>query len=85
MPELSRFLGVVISMYYNGHRPAHFHASYGEFGLIVYLEDGSLEGRFPRRATNLVLEWYHLHRDELSRNWARAVRHEPLLPIPPLE
>jgi len=28
MPELSRFLGIVIYMYFNEHNPPHFHAEY---------------------------------------------------------
>ncbi len=31
MPEISRFFGIVIKMYYNDHLPPHFHAEYGEF------------------------------------------------------
>lgn len=30
MPEISRFFGIVIAMYYNEHNPPHFHARYGE-------------------------------------------------------
>ncbi len=33
MPELSRFLGIVITMFYRDHAPPHFHASYGEFDI----------------------------------------------------
>ena len=29
MPELSRFYGIVIRMYYDDHGPPHFHAYYG--------------------------------------------------------
>jgi len=30
MPEISRFFGIIIRMYYNEHVPPHFHAQYGE-------------------------------------------------------
>jgi hypothetical protein len=30
VPEISRFLGIVIRMYYREHAPPHFHARYGE-------------------------------------------------------
>ena len=46
MPELSRFLGIVIYMLYDDHRPAHFHADYGEYRISVEVESGVLEGRF---------------------------------------
>lgn len=57
MPEISRFLGIVIAMYYNDHEPARFHARYGEYEVTLRLEDGLVDGRFPRRALNFVLEW----------------------------
>ena len=85
MPEISRFLGIVIAMYYRDHEPAHFHADYGEYGITVTILDGVVEGHFPRRALRHVLEWYELHTEELQQNWERARRREPLLPIDPLE
>ncbi len=57
MPELSRFLGIVIAMYYHDYNPPHFHARYGEYEVTVGIADGLVEGCFPRRALNLVLEW----------------------------
>ncbi len=85
MPEISRFLGIVIAMFYNDHAPPHFHARYGEYDATVRIEDGVVEGRFPRRALALVLEWYHLHRDELRDSWERARSRKPLQKIEPLE
>lgn len=72
-------------MFYREHPPPHFHADYGEYGITVTIEDGVVEGQFPRRALRHVLEWYELHQDELMRNWERAERREPLEKIPPLE
>ena len=85
MPELSRFLGIVIYMYYRDHAPAHFHAEYGEFEITLEIESGVITGKFPRRALNLVLEWYALHKDELAENWQLARQKLPLNPISPLE
>lgn len=85
MPELSRFLGIVIYMYYRDHAPAHFHAEYGEFEITLDIESGVVTGKFPRRALNLVLEWYTLHKDELAENWLLARQKLPLNPISPLE
>lgn len=85
MPELSRFLGIVIYMYYRDHAPAHFHAEYGEFEVTIEVESGVITGKFPRRALNLVLEWYSLRKNELLENWNFAQRKLPLLPIVPLE
>jgi hypothetical protein len=85
MPELSRFLGVVICMYYREHAPPHFHAEYGEFEITVDIHTGIVTGKFPRRALHLVLEWYSLHKAELAENWALAQNKNPLKTIDPLE
>ncbi len=86
MPEISRFLGIVIAMYYNDHAPPHFHAQYGEKEMRVSLLNGELlSSDFPRRAERLVLEWYELHKEELLADWALAQERKPLLKIEPLE
>ncbi len=85
MPEISRFLGIVVYMLYDDHRPPHFHAEYGEYRISVEINSGIVEGRFPRRALKAVLEWHELRREELLEDWARAEQHQPLDRIPPLE
>lgn len=85
MPELSRFLGIVIGMFYREHGRPHFHAVYGEYEVTVEIETGVVTGRFPRRAVGLVLEWAALHRDELLKNWELAREKQPLRRIAPLE
>ena len=45
MPELSRFLGIVIAMYYRDHPPPHFHAIYGEFDITVEIVSGQVKAR----------------------------------------
>jgi hypothetical protein len=85
MPEISRFLGIVIYMYYHEHPPAHFHAEYGEYEITVDIDSGIVTGKFPRRALNVVLEWYGLHRAELADEWQRARQELPLRRIEPLE
>lgn len=85
VPEISRFLGIVIAMYHREHGPAHFHAKYGDFEITVEIERGIIQGQFPRRALAHVFEWYGLHKEELLENWALARDRQPLNPIPPLE
>jgi len=85
MPEISRFLGIVIAMFYSDHAPPHFHARYGEHEVTVRIDDGAVDGRLPRRALALLLEWYALHREELRDNWERARSRKPLQKIEPLE
>ena len=85
MPELSRFLGIVIGMFYREHGVAHFHAVYGEHEISVEVVSGRIHGQFPPRALKLVLEWRDLHRAELLENWQLAKQGQPLKPISPLE
>jgi Domain of unknown function (DUF4160) len=86
MPEISRFLGIVIAMYYNDHAPPHFHARYGDSVIRVSIEDGSImSGNFPNRAQQMVQEWLELHRGELMEDWELAQRRKPLQKIKPLE
>jgi len=85
MPEISRFLGVVIAMYYRDHAPPHFHAYYGEYEVVVDVNTGVVDGRFPRRALGHVLEWLQVHRTELLADWELARQQRPLNPIDPLE
>jgi len=85
VPEISRFLGIVIGMFYREHAPPHFHAVYGEFEVTVEIETGIVNGRFPRRALALVLEWQALHQEELRRNWELARAGRPVSRVAPLE
>ena len=66
MPELSRFFGIIIRMFYSDYEPAHFHAIYGEYEALIEIDTLAVfRGSFPRRALALVLEWAALNRNEL--------------------
>ena len=85
MPEISRFLGIVIAMYFKEHAPPHFHAKYGAQRAAFSIDDLRLiEGKLPPRVMSLVLEWAFQHREELLENWRRAERKEELRKIEPL-
>ena len=85
MPEISRFLGIVIGMFYSEHGVAHFHAVYGEHEISVEMESGTIHGEFPARALRLVLEWANLHKQESVENWQLARQGQPLKRVAPLE
>jgi hypothetical protein len=86
MPEISRFFGIVITMFYNDHSPPHFHARYGGQKAVISIEDGSLvAGRLSPRALGLVQDWVRTHRSELEENWALARSTMELRKIEPLE
>jgi hypothetical protein len=88
VPRISAFYGIVIWMYYDEiqHRGrSHFHASYGGDEASIDIESlAVIAGGLPPRAMRLVVEWARRHQAELSKNWARARRHQPLQPIDPL-
>lgn len=86
MPTISTFYGITVRMYYEDHAPPHFHVYYGEHEAVFEIASLRLrDGRLPRRAQALVLEWATQHRDELRLNWERAASHQPLNRIAPLE
>ena len=85
MPEISRFLGIVIFMNFNEHNPPHFHARYADFEITVGISSGIVEGKFPKRALNIVLEWYELHKDELMEDWNLLQTTGEFKKIQPLE
>ncbi len=86
MPEISRFLGIVIKMFFDDHNPPHFHAEYdGDVALIDIRNLSVFSGRLPPRVTGLVIEWASVHQKELFVDWDRARAQHELLKIAPLE
>ena len=86
MPEISRFFGIVVQMYYADHDPPHFHVRYaGHKALIVIATLTVLRGYLPPRALGLVTEWAAKHRAELMEDWNLARAESQLNPIAPLE
>jgi hypothetical protein len=85
VPEISRFFGVVIAIYWREHGVAHFHPKYGEYRASFSIADlRLLEGELPPRVTALFLEWAFIHRDELLADWNLASERRHLRPIEPL-
>jgi hypothetical protein len=86
MPEISRFFGIIIRIFFSDHDPPHFHAVYGEHEALIEIETLAVyRGDLPRRALALVLEWAALHRPELRRDWDLARTGRSPEPIAPLE
>ncbi|MBT9136853.1 MAG: hypothetical protein DDT34_01939 [Firmicutes bacterium] len=85
MPEISRFFGIVIKMFFDDHNPPHFHAFYGGDQALIDIRNPSVfAGRLPPRALGLVIEWATLHQQELLDDWHRAEGQMPLAKIEPL-
>lgn len=73
MPEISRFYGIVIRMYFADHAPPHFHAYYGGSEALVEIATLSvIAGKLPPRAMGLVAEWASNHQQELQAAWDLA-------------
>jgi len=85
MPEISRFYGIVIQMYYGDHLPPHFHVTYN--GQTAKFEINGLrwiEGQLPPRARDLVQEWANLHKTELQEAFRKVIAMEMPGKIEPL-
>ena len=81
MPEISRFEGIVITMYFNEHNPPHFHATYNGVEVQFDLNEGAFtKGALPSKQARLVLAWYELHKEELFDIWNKKefVKIKPL-------
>ena len=86
MPEISRFYGIVIAMFFSEHNPPHFHARYGKHKAAIRIDDFTLsEGTLPPRVLGLVVEWAAKHKEELIEDWERARNEQTLNKIEPLE
>ena len=86
MPEISRFYGIIIRMFYGDHNPPHFHAEYQ--GQSAEYDIRTLEvivGKIPNRANALVLEWASIHREELLDFWDKAKVPSEIGKIDPLK
>ncbi|MDR2941726.1 MAG: DUF4160 domain-containing protein [Treponema sp.] len=85
MPELSRFLGITIAMYFNDHNPPHFHVLYNEYDAEIEIKNLSvLDGELPPRVLGLVTEWAKLHKEELINDWNLLQAGEKYNKIQPL-
>lgn len=82
MPEITRFLGIVISMYFDEHNPPHFHIQYNEYRASMDIHTFNLTtGTLPARVRGLVEEWAELHQEELLSMWETTEFHriQPLV------
>ena len=86
MPEISRFLGITIQMYFGDHPAPHFHATYGgQAAKIQICPFGVVAGKLSPKVLALLAEWTMLHEEELLAAFARAEKREDPGTIKPLE
>ena len=72
MPEISRFYGIRIYMYYDEHNPPHFHAKYDGEEALITMDGEIFSGTLPKSQYRLVKAWLELHRNEILENWEDA-------------
>lgn len=84
MPEICRFHGIRITMYYNEHGVPHFHARFAGAKASIAFGGEVLAGSLPTNALNLVREWAQIHAAELDALWHLAAEGRPLPNIEPL-
>lgn len=85
MPEISRFYGIIIYMFFQDHNPPHFHIKYQEYEATIDIENGIVRGEIPRRALKLIYDWLDLHKEDLMENWRLIEQRKPLNKIEPLK
>lgn len=86
MPEISRFFGIIIRMFFDDHNPPHVHAEYqGRKAVFDFTGNIMRGGLGSRTATKLVREWIDIHVDDLRSDWELAQAGRELKKIDPLE
>lgn len=86
MPEISRFFGIILRMFYDEHNPPHVHAEYSGHKAVLDFRGNILAGDLESKtAMKLIREWIDLHASELERDWELARAEKPLKPIVPLD
>jgi hypothetical protein len=85
VPEISRFYGIVITMYYVDHARPHFHARFGGQSISIQIDGDGLSGSFPPHRLPLLYEWRDAHQEELLANWERLRHGQAPVSIAPLD
>ncbi|EFI32862.1 conserved hypothetical protein [Desulfonatronospira thiodismutans ASO3-1] len=77
MPEITRFLGIIISMYFDDHEPPHFHVRYNEYRAAVSIQElNVIAGYLPAKVRGLVQEWAEIYQQELLNMWITKDFHK---------
>ena len=85
MPEISRFYGIIIYLYWRDHNPPHLHFTYGNYECSISVIDRIIDGQAPSKVIAKVNQWLDLHEDEILSLWEKAKRGEKLNTIEPLK
>lgn len=85
MPEISRFFGIIIRLFYDEHNPPHLHAEYQNKKAVFDFQGNIVRGGLSSKtAVKLIREWIDLHSVELEANWKLAKSGKQIKKINPL-
>ena len=77
MPEISRFYGIIIYMFFNDLNPPHFKVVCAELEANIVIESGNLlNGDLPISKLKLVQAWAEIHKLELLEMWSSKNFHK---------
>lgn len=85
MPEICKFFGIIISLYWRDHNPPHIHFTYGEYECSISVLDRVVDGKAPSKVIAKVNEWMDLYEAEILSLWEKAQKGEKLNRIEPLK
>ena len=85
MPEICRFFGIIIFLYWKYHNPPQVHFTYGNYECSISVIDRIVDGKAPAKVIDKVNRWLNLHEDEILALWEKAQKGEKLNRIEPLK
>ena len=74
MPEISRFYGIIICLYWKDHNPPHVHFTYGNYECSISV-----------LVISKVNQWIDLHEQEILTLWEKAQQGKQIGRIEPLK
>jgi len=72
MPEITKFLGIIIKMFFakSEINPPYIHAYYNDYEAEISINDFTvLEGDLPPRVLGYVIEWMTIYKEDLREIW----------------
>ena len=85
MPEISRFYGIIICLYWKDHNPPHVHFTYGDYECSISVLDRIVDGQAPAKVISKVNQWIDLHEQEILTLWENAQEGKHIGRIEPLK
>lgn len=80
MPEIARFYGIIIRIFFESgrHQLPHIHAANSEYVASYTIDPPALLAEvMPRNQQNLIMAWIELHQEELLENWQLVSQNQP--------